>query len=215
VPTPGLRNVQILFRVKSIALKVDPQLVVRCLFGPIVHVIDRQRLCERKERMKMNSRTMLVCVASVLGILATVNVSRAQFSGDPAPPEVRKAVLARLAEIQTAAESLNVEKVFSYVAENDQGSLVQNGRLLLTRKEALESTRLGFQGLQSLEYRFDEQRITLLSPTVALATGEGASSGMTADGRTLKTRFAQSIVFVLADGEWKVFHAHRSFPGAN
>lgn len=58
------------------------------------------------------------------------------------------------------------------------------------------------------------QYVTLLSPTVALATGEGSSSATLDDGRVLTTRLAQSVVFVLANGEWKVFHSHRSFPPA-
>jgi hypothetical protein len=102
----------------------------------------------------------------------------------------------------------------SFVLENDTGELAQNGKLLLTRKEALESTRKGFRGLQKVDYRFDQQHVILLSPTVALAAGEGLSSATTDDGRTFTTRFAQSVVFVLTNGEWKVIHAHRSFPAA-
>ena len=98
--------------------------------------------------------------------------------------------------------------------ENDSGALAQNGKLILTRKEALESTKQGFQRLQKVDYRFDQQHVTLLSPTVALATGEGLSSATTDDGRTFSGPFAQSVVLVLTNGEWMVFHAHRSFPPA-
>jgi ketosteroid isomerase-like protein len=164
----------------------------------------------------MNSRGILTAaMASCLGILAAVTVVHAQPGNNSAPPEVRKAVLARMAEIQTAAEALDADKVFSFVVENDSGALVQNGRLFLTQEEAWESTRQGFQGLQKVDYRFDKQFVTLLSPTVALATGEGESSATTVDGRTFRTRFAQSVVLVLTDGGWKVFHAHRSFPRSN
>ncbi len=156
-----------------------------------------------------------MAAAFTLGLLSGTAVSYAQSSSDSAPPEIRKAILARLAEIQNAAESLDADKVFSFVLENNEGALGQNGRLFLTRKEALESTKRGFQGLTRIEYQFDEQRITLLSPTIALATGEGVSSATTVDGRRFTTRFAQSVVLVFAQGEWKVFHAHRSFPQRN
>jgi len=96
------------------------------------------------------------------------------------------------------------------VLENDSGALAQNGRLFLTRKDVLESTIQGFQRLQKVNYRFDHQYVTLLSPTVALATGDGVSSATLHDGRTLTTHFAQSVVLVLTDGEWMVFHSHRS-----
>ena len=163
----------------------------------------------------MNSRkTMTVAIISSFVIIAAVAVSQGQSSKSSAPPNVQKAVLTRLAEIQAAAQALDPDKVFSFVLENDSGALAQNGKLFLTRKEALESTKQGFQGLQKVSYKFDEQHVTLLTPTVALATGEGSSSATLEDGRTLTTRFAQSVVFVLTNGEWKVFHAHRSFPPA-
>jgi ketosteroid isomerase-like protein len=97
---------------------------------------------------------------------------------------------------------------------NDEGALAQNGKLFLTRKEALESTKQGFQRWQKVTCRFDEQHVTLLSPTVALAVGEGSSSAALDDGRSFDTRFSQTVVFVLTDGEWQVFHSHRSFPAA-
>ena len=163
----------------------------------------------------MNSRNVkIVALSSMLVIIAAVAISQGQSSKNSTSADVQKAVLARLAEIQSAAQSLDPDKVFSFVLENDAGALAQNGKLFLTRKEALESTKQGFQGLQSVSYRFDDQHVTLLSPTVALATGEGSSSATLDDGRVLTTRFAQSVIFVLTNGEWKVFHSHRSFPPA-
>ena len=158
---------------------------------------------------------MTVAIVLSLVIIAAVAVSQqSQSRKSSTPPDVQKAVLARIAEIQDAAQALDPDKVFSFVLENDAGALAQNGKLFLTRKEALESTKQGFQGVQKVSYRFDEQHVTLLAPTVALATGEGSSSATLEDGRTLTIRFAQSVVFVLTNGEWKVFHSHRSFPPA-
>jgi ketosteroid isomerase-like protein len=164
---------------------------------------------------KMNSRKIkTVAFVLALVIIAAGAVSQGQSSKNSTSADIQKAVVARLAEIQNAAQSLDPDKVFSFVLENDAGALAQNGRLFLTRKAALESTKQGFQGLQSVSYRFDEQHVTLLSPTVALAAGEGSTSATLDDGTTLTTRFAQSVVFVLTNGEWKVFHSHRSFPPA-
>ena len=160
-------------------------------------------------------KTVTLAAASVLVIIALITVARGQSSKGSTPPDIQKAVLARLAEIQKAAQALDPDKVFSFVLENDGGALAQNGKLFLTRKEALESTKQGFQRLQKVDYRFDQQHVTLLSPTVALATGEGSTSATTEDGRTFATRFAQSVILVLTNGEWMVYHAHRSFPPAN
>ena len=94
--------------------------------------------------------------------------------------------------------------------QNEHGALAQNGRLFLTREAALETTKQGFQGLRKVDYRFEQQHVTLLSPTIALAVGEGDSTVLLQDGRSLEAHFVQSVVFVLTNGEWKVFHSHRS-----
>jgi ketosteroid isomerase-like protein len=163
----------------------------------------------------MNSKRIITAaVASALVIIAAATVSQGQSGKNATSSDSQKAVLARLVEIQNAAQALDPDKVFSFVLENDAGALAQNGKLFLTRKEALDSTKQGFQGLQKVDYQFDQQHVTLLSPTVALATGEGLTSATMDDGRTFTSRFAQSVVLVLTNGEWKVFHAHRSFPRA-
>ncbi len=149
------------------------------------------------------------CVVIILGLVAV-------GSGQSSKPNgAEKAILNRLNEIQSAAEALNPDKVFSFVLESDRGALAQNGKLFLTRGEALEATKQGFEKLQSVHYQFDQQHVTMLSPTIALAVGEGSSSATTEAGQTFTTHFAQSVVLVLTNGEWKVVHAHRSFPRQN
>jgi len=154
-------------------------------------------------------------VGAIVGLLALwtiVSVSQTE------PPKVSNnatletQVHRRLAEIQQAAEALDVEKVFGFVLDNDQGALVQNGKLFLTRNETLESTKRGFEGLEKVSYKMDQEHISLLSPTIAVAVSAGSSTATTRDGRTFTTPFLQSVVLVLTNGGWKVFHAHRSFP---
>ena len=169
--------------------------------------------------MKSKSKLAVVIAGCVAIAAVAVTVLHAQgiagsnpsSNKNPAVALAEKAVLARLADIQKAAEALDPDKVFSYVLENDAGALAQNGKLFLTRTEALESTKQGFRRLQKVEYHFDQQQISMLSPTIALATGEGSTSFTVNDGRTISNRFAQSVILVLTNGEWKVFHSHRSF----
>jgi hypothetical protein len=158
----------------------------------------------------MNMRKTVLC------ILATALVAAALSWGQSANnnSDARKQVLARLDEIQKAAEALAPEKVFGFVTENNDGAMISNGQLFLTRQDALDSTMAGFQNIQKVSYKFDRQNVTMLSPTTALAVGEGSSSATLSDGRVRSTRFAQTVVLVLTNGEWKVFHSHRSFPPA-
>lgn len=149
--------------------------------------------------------------AFALMIAAVVLASQGQTARTT---DIEKAVLEQLTGIQDAAENMDVEAVFSYMLENDKGSLISDGRLMLTRQEARESTKRGFEGLEKVSYKFDRQFVNVLSPTIAVAIGEGTSSVTTLDGRSFVTPFAQTVVFVLTDGEWKISHAHRSFPRA-
>ena len=143
------------------------------------------------------------------------NAPAPNSAANPAPAGAEKAIRARLDEVQSAAQALDADKVFSFVMENNAGAIAQNGRLSLTRSNALESTRRGFEALQAagarIEYHFDQQQVSLLSPTIALVTGEGVTSVTAEDGMVSKTSFAQSVVLVLTNGDWKIFHAHRSF----
>ena len=159
-------------------------------------------------------RATIWLVAVVVGLLSLGATGAGQHQSNHAgnPSADEKAIESRLAEIQDAAQRLDPDRVFSFVLENDKGALVEDGKVFLTRAAALKSTRQGFKGLRNISYRFDQQHITLLSPTVALAVGEGVSSATTNDGRDFSTRFAQSVVLMKSDGEWKVTHAHRSFP---
>jgi len=86
------------------------------------------------------SKMITAAAASALVIMAAGTVSHGQSNKNSTSPDIQKAVLARLAEIQNAAQALDPDKVFSFVLENDTGALAQNGKLFLTRKEALEST---------------------------------------------------------------------------
>jgi len=165
--------------------------------------------------MKLNlSGKFLLMIAVVLavGLSAFVAMSQHLDSQQSVNQDANKAVLKRLEEIQAAAESLDPDKVFSFVLENDSGALIQNGKLFLTRSEALDATKQGFQNLKKVEYHFNQQHVTLLSPTIALAVGEGTSSITTEDDRSFNRQFAQTVVLLLTNGEWKVLHAHRSFP---
>ena len=162
-----------------------------------------------------NKPILMATAAFTLVTIALVTESQTAPVANPAPAVSEKAILARLNDIQIAAQALDADKVFSSVMENNDGVIAQNGKVFLTRSNALEFTRQSFEALQSagahVEYHFDQQHVAFLSPTIALATGEGLTTVTMGDGRILKTQFAQSVVMVLTNGEWKVFHAHRSF----
>ena len=125
---------------------------------------------------------------------------------------VEDAVLAVHAEMTRAGEAVDADRLFSFMLENDKGSVIQNGVVLATRQEALERVRGNLRGIKSIQYRWQRQDVTVLSPGVALLVAEGESVVTRASGNTFTAPFAQTVVFVLRAGAWKAIHAHQSSP---
>lgn len=125
---------------------------------------------------------------------------------------IEQAVLACHDQTIAAAETLDLDRLFSFLAANDRGSMIANGRLFLTRDDTIADTREGFQNLASLKYETHERHVSVLSRTAALLITTGVLHGRTADGRAFSTPYAHSIVFVFQDGVWRVLHLHSSAP---
>jgi hypothetical protein len=102
--------------------------------------------------------------------------------------------------------------LYGYVLDGATPPIIENGRLADTRAAALTRTTQGFQALTSLGYTYTRESITVLSPSTALWVGAGTASVILDDGRHIDAPFAETVVFVQRDGQWRVLHAHRSAP---
>ena len=147
-----------------------------------------------------------------LGAIAAFTLPIFGSSGNDAARAPEEEVVECLRAIQVAAEKLDVDAVFAHVTDNNQGALVQNGRVLLTRDDALESTRDGFRGVRKIRYSIGQEHVTMLGGDLALVVSDGQSHLELNDGRVFDTPFAQSVLLRRISGTWKVLHAHRSFP---
>jgi len=124
---------------------------------------------------------------------------------------IQKAILQTQEEMQNAAANFDANALFEYVLDaNDV--IIENGLLRKTREEAFGITKQNLQGISELTYSYSHKNVNILSPTTALWTAMGTSKATLNDGRELTFDFAESMVFVLKDGQWKVLHAHRSSP---
>ena len=151
---------------------------------------------------------VLVCVSVVWAM---------QDNQSPISPDQQKAIEKEILKVHhkmiKAAENSDPEELFSYVLDGCKGVIVQDGRIVMTRQEALDATKQGLKGLKNISYTFNNKHITLISPTLALWVADGTTSvTIVEDGRQLNFSFAETIIFTLKDGQWKVFHAHRSVP---
>jgi ketosteroid isomerase-like protein len=126
---------------------------------------------------------------------------------------IEQEILKVHAEMVKAAENSDPEGLFSHVIDGCKGVIVQDGIITTTRQEALDATKQGLQGLTDISYKFNRKNITVISPATAIWVADGTTSVTTVnDGRQLNFQFAETIIFTLKDGQWKVFHAHRSVP---
>ena len=116
------------------------------------------------------------------------------------------------AKMTQAANSLNADAFFAYILDSDKGVIIQNGTLFKTRQDALAAVKRGFLGIAKMERQIDNPQVTVVSPELALLTGEGTTHATFTDGREISSHFAVSLIFQLKDGQWKVLHGHYSTP---
>jgi len=145
-------------------------------------------------------------------LLLAARGSFAQSSSRADTSAIEAAVLAVHAEMTRAGEAGDADRLFSYMLDTDKGSVVQNGVMLTTRKEALEQVRANLGRISKIQYRWTRELVTVLSPESAVLVAEGESTATTASGDTFTAPFVQTVVFVLRGGAWKAIHAHQSSP---
>jgi len=151
----------------------------------------------------------------ILGLVSVVWAM--QDNPGPISSEQQKAIEQEILKVHVemvkAAENSDADGLFNYVIDGCKGVIIQDGRITMTRQEALDATKQGLRGLKDISYKFNRKNITVISPTTAIWVADGTTSAtVIEDGRQLNISFAETIVFTLKDGQWKVFHAHRSVP---
>jgi len=124
---------------------------------------------------------------------------------------IEKAILEVNTRMTQAGEARDIDRLFSYMLPNAKGSIVLNGNLFLTREAALSAIKAGARSGAAVKYRWKNLLVTVISPTTALLVAEGESEIRPAPGDApIVAPFAQSILFVLTDGQWRALHAHQS-----
>ena len=159
--------------------------------------------------MKMVGRSVMLTAAGLL-LFAGAGTTQTRNAGDPRA--IEEAVLAVNADMERAAEAVDAERLFSFMLDTDKGSVIQNGQFLATREEALQRVKSNLRGISRIEYRWKRQHVTVLSAELALLAAEGESVATTTEGQVFATPFAETVVFVMKEGHWRVLHAHQSSP---
>jgi len=125
---------------------------------------------------------------------------------------IEKAILSVHNQVTRAAEDRDLDRLFSFMAETSKGSIVQNGVLSLTPADAKAKVAPGFQAPVKVAYRWKQQLVTVLGPTMVLLVSEG-DTVITPEGQPqVIVPLVQTTVWVQQDGAWKILHAHQSSP---
>jgi hypothetical protein len=152
--------------------------------------------------------TIIAIVLAALPLRAEMPASKT----DPSTTAIEKAILEANARMTEAANSLNADAFFEYILDSDKGVIIQNGLLFKTRSEALEAVKRGFVGIAKLKRQIENPRVIVITPELAVLTGEGNTIATLRDGRTITNHFAVSLIFQCKDGQWKVLQGHYSTP---
>lgn len=131
---------------------------------------------------------------------------------EPTDADAERSVIAAHERMIAAAEALNLDELFRYIAESEHTVLAANGRIFPTRAAALQQTRESFRELVAIKYAISERRVILLPENQALLVTAGTTTARTGDGREFSTPFAQTLLLIRRDGEWRVLHSHQSAP---
>ena len=158
------------------------------------------------------TRIARLCVLVLGGILAAGPADAGPAEPQAGKASVEAAVLAVHDAMTRAGEAADADQLFSYMAETDRGSVVQNGVVLATRQEALDAVRSNLRGISKIQYTWGRRLVTVLSPEIAVLVAEGVATVTMAAGDGFSAPLAQTVVFVLKDGAWKAVHAHNSSP---
>ncbi|MFT3866944.1 MAG: nuclear transport factor 2 family protein [Nibricoccus sp.] len=164
----------------------------------------------------MKTTSALHSFAAVIGALVLAALPlRAEMpvaKAEPSTTAIEKAILEANARMIEAANSLNADAFFEYILDSDKGVIIQNGVIFKTRSEALEAVKRGFVGIAKLKRQIENPRVIVITPELAVLTGEGNTVATLHDGRTITNRFAISLIFQCKDGQWKVLQGHYSTP---
>ncbi len=159
----------------------------------------------------MNNKLKIILFLACVSVVWAVQNNKSDISKEQ-HTAVEQEILNVHREIVKAAENLDADALFHYVLDKCKGVIVQDGRIMMTRKESLDTTKQGLEGLKDVSYKFNKKNITLISPTVALWVADGTTSVTTVDEQKFTVDFAETVVFIKTDSQWKIFHAHRSMP---
>jgi hypothetical protein len=151
-------------------------------------------------------------IVATFGLVAFVPGALHAQEETPGSEAIESAVRNVHAKMRQAAEALNAEALFAHVLQSATPPIIEDGRLALTRADALRRTTQGLQGIDSLRYTYASENITVLSQNTVLWVGTGSATATLRDGRRISAPFAETIVFVRRGDAWKVLHAHRSAP---
>lgn len=158
----------------------------------------------------MKKTTFIVLIVGGISFLLAAK----PYSSDISPVRqktIQNEIFKVQEKMKAAAENFDANELFKYVLDvNDV--IIENGQLRWTKKEALDITSQGLEGIKKLTYSYSHKNIKVISSTTALWTAEGVATVVLEDGSSISKDFAETIVFVLQDGQWKVLHAHRSSP---
>lgn len=115
-------------------------------------------------------------------------------------------------ELINGAEQVDVDRCFANFTDAYDSGFIDNGVFYPTLDSMIDVFRSGFSRLRSQEIEMSETRISVLAPNVAILTTHGSFTETDTSNNTSDSRFALTLAYAKVGEEWKIVHAHQSFP---
>jgi hypothetical protein len=158
------------------------------------------------------NRALILIATLAVGPLCAMPPEDAGPLGPAQRIAIEKAVLAADDGATAAGQDRDADRLLRYMLPNEKGSVVMNGNLLLTPEDAKRNVAESFGRLSSVQYKWKQRLVNVVSKDVAVVVSDGESIVTTTAGATFTTPFVQTAVWMLRDGAWKILHAHQSSP---
>ena len=159
---------------------------------------------------------------TVLAVLVVVGLAFFLYRSPSAPPEMTEAEIAQIrAEVDSVTSEWwavwsaggDADRFFSFLADDAETVWISDANPLFGRADIEEAFRPVLENIQRQDNTPVEWRTIVIAPEVAYTVriNDAVQTFVTGDSGPV-IRYAETLVWVKRDGEWRVLIGHGSTP---
>lgn len=115
-------------------------------------------------------------------------------------------------ELFAAAEQVDADLAFASFTDEHNAGFINVGVFYPSLDSFVADFRDDFGRSQGQEIEVSETRVSVLASNAAVLATHGSFIATFKEGGTFESPFACTFVYAKVEEDWKVVHAHQSFP---